>query len=319
MTLRTLVIVAGLATLAGCSTPSEPRQHDDRGYPYDHRVYRETDSYEGYFYVRIIYINGDPWYVDDYRRARPIPRHLHSHFQYSTWVRSLPPRFGREREMRDGYDISRIVYINDVPHYVDDDRRSRPVPDRLRNRFDYRVVVPQQGGDRRGDERRGDDRPQPPQRYDDRDARPVPPAYGREQERQEPPSNGRERERVTPPQSGADTMPRRTEEQERSREERGDRQAPLVGRDGRSAPAGVEQNRGKNQTVTQPAKPAGDDRKSRAGVTKDNEKRTDAAAEKKNGKARERGKDRDEDEQETLDEGENRDGNAKDARRGRGE
>lgn len=154
MTLRTMVLVVGLATLAGaCSTPSEPRQQDDRGYPLDHRVYRDTDSYQGYYYVRVIYINGDPWYVDDYRRVRPIPRHLHSHFQYSTWVRSLPPRFGREHEMRDGYDISRIVYINNVPHYVDDDRRTRAVPDRLHNRFEYRVVVPQQGGDRRGDER----------------------------------------------------------------------------------------------------------------------------------------------------------------------
>lgn len=47
--------------------------------------------------------------------------------------------------MRDGYDVSRIVYINDVPYYVDDDRRTRAVPDRLHNRFEYRVVVPQQG------------------------------------------------------------------------------------------------------------------------------------------------------------------------------
>lgn len=318
MTLRTMVIVAGLATLAGgCSTPSEPRQHDDRGYPYDHRVYRDTDSYQGYYYVRIIYISGTPWYVDDYRRVRPIPRHLHSHFQHSTWVRSLPPRFAREREMRDGYDISRIVYINDVPHYVDDDRRSRPVPDRLRSRFDYRVVVPQQGGDRRGDDRRGDDRSQPPQRYDDRDARPVPPAHGRDQERQEAPAYGRERERVTPPQSRTETTPRRTEEQERSREERG-RQVP-VGRDGRSAPTGVEQDRGKNQTVTQPTKPTGEDRKTRADVTKGDEKRMDAAVDRKNGKAWERGKDRDEGEQETREEGKDRDGTARDAWRGRGE
>lgn len=61
MHLRTMVLVAGLATLAGgCSTPSEPRQQDDRGYPHDHRVYRDTDSYQGYYYVRVIYINGDP-------------------------------------------------------------------------------------------------------------------------------------------------------------------------------------------------------------------------------------------------------------------
>lgn len=169
MTLRAIVMVAGLATLVGgCSTPSEPRHHDDRGYPYDHRVYRDTDSYQGYYYVRIIYISGTPWYVDDYRRVRPIPRHLHSHFQHSTWVRSLPPRFGRDREVRDGYDVSRIVYINNVPHYVDDDRRARAVPDRVRSRFDYQVVVPRQGDGRRDDDRRGDDRQGDGRRGDDR-------------------------------------------------------------------------------------------------------------------------------------------------------
>lgn len=379
MTLRTLVIVAGLATLAGgCTvTPVEPRQHDDRGYPYDHRVYRETDSYQGYFYVRIIYIDGVPWYVDDYRRVRPIPRHLHSHFQHSTWVRSLPPRFSREREMRDGYNLSRIVYINDVPHYVDDDRRARPMPDRVRSRFDYRVVVPQQdtdrrgderqgddrrddrrGDDQRGDDRRGDERSQPPQRYDDREVRPAPPAYGRDQEKQAPPAYGREREappaqgreqerqtkpayereRELSPESRTETMPRRTEAHEPVRKER-DRRAPPVVRDGRSAPAaqveeqppqrgvgrdearptsqdrgrhgddeqrgarsqppaGNEQVRGKIQGVTQPAKPAVDDRKPHTGAAKSDQQRTDAAAEKKNGKTTGRGKDRDEDERE---------------------
>ncbi|MDP1863495.1 MAG: hypothetical protein Q8K52_06265 [Thiobacillus sp.] len=298
MTLRTLVIVAGLATLVGgCSTPSEPRQQDDRGYPHDHRVYRDTDSYEGYYYVRIIYINGDPWYVDDYRRVRPIPRHLHSHFQYSTWVRSLPPRFGREREMRDGYDLSRIVYINDVPHYVDDDRRTRAVPDRLHNRFEYRVVVPQQREGRRGDDRRGDERPRPSQRYDDRETRPVPPASGREQERQESSAHERERERETSLQDKArigDDEPRRGRSQ---------------------TPGGTEQDRGRSQTVSQPAKPAVDDRKTRTGATQGEERRTDTAAEKKNGKT----KGRDRDERKMREEGEDRDGNTEDARKTRRE
>ncbi len=299
MTLRTMVIVAGLAALAGgCSTPSEPRQQDDRGYPYDHRVYRDTDSYQGYYYVRIIYINGDPWYVDDYRRVRPIPRHLHSHFQYSTWVRSLPPRFGREREMRDGYDLSRIVYINDVPLYVDDDRRTRAVPDRLHNRFEYRAVMPQQGDDRRGDERRGDERPQPPQRYDDREARPVPPASGRD-ERSAPAAQGREQ----PPDRGAGRDEGRPTPQDKGRngndEQRGARS---------QSPAGIDQDRGKSHAVSQPA---GDDRISRAGAAKGDEQRTDAAAEKKNENAKGRGKDREEDERE--------DWRDRDARKVRGE
>ncbi len=324
MTLRAMVLVAGLATLAGgCASFYEPRQQDGRGYPHDHRVYRDTDSYQGYYYVRIIYINGDPWYVDDYRRVRPIPRHLHSHFQYSTWVRSLPPRFGSEREMRDGYDISRIVYINNVPHYVDDDRRTRAVPDRLHNRFEYRVVVPQQGDGRRGNERRsddhrgdegrGDERSQSQQRYDGREARPVPPASGREQERQDPSAHGREREREIAP-SNERERERETSQQDKGRigddEQRRRRSQP---------PAGTELDRGRNQAVTQPVKPAVDDRKTREGATKGGEQRTETAAEKKNEKARGRGKDRDEDERETQEEGKDRNGNARDAWKVRGD
>lgn len=312
MKLRNMVIVAGLATLAGgCAV--EPSQQDERGYEHDRRIYRESDSYQGYYYVRIIYINGDPWYVDDYRRVRPIPRNLHSHFQYSTWTRSLPPRFGSDREVRDGYDISRIVYINDVPHYVDDDRRARPVPDRVRSRFEYRVVVPQQGGDRRGDERRGDERPQPvqryddrrgddrqqpPQRYDDREARPVPPASRRD-ERSVPAAQVREQ----PPERGAGRDEGRSMPQDKGRNGNDEQRGALS-----QSPAGIDQDRGKSQAVSQPA---GDDRKSRAGSAKGDEQRTDAAAEKKNERAKGRGKDREEDERE--------DWRDRDARKVRGE
>ena len=225
----------------------------------------------------------------------------------------MPPRFSRDREVRDGYDLSRIVYINDAPHYVDDDRRARPVSDRVRSRFEYRVVVPQQDTDRRGDDRRGDDRPQPPQPNYDRGARPVPPAFGREQQRQEPSAHGREREREIAPSNG------REREREASPQDKG-RIGDDEQRRGRSQPpAGIEQDRGRNQAVTQPAKPAVDDRKTRAGVTKGEERRTDTAAEKKNEKAKGRGKDRDVDERETREEGEDRDGNARDARKGRSE
>lgn len=380
MNFRSMVILAGLATLAGGCTgiPVEPRQHDDRMYRDDPRIYRETDAYEGYFYVRVIYIDGVPWYVDEYRRVRPIPWHLHGHFQDSSWARSLPPRFGRDRAVRDGYDLSRIVYINDVPHYVDDDRRARPVPDRVRSEFEYRVVVPQQDADRRGDERS-----QPPQPPDEREARPMPPTFareregqeppaygreraheampalGREQERQAPAANGREHAREKSPESGAETMPRRMQAQEPMREESGRKAppaagnehgtpaaqvrkeppAPGAGRDeGRQLPrdngrkgddtqrgesglpsAGTGKVRGKAQAVIQPARPAGDDRKTRAGVVKGDEQRADPTAEKKGGEARGRGKDRGEEERNDGDDGKEGDGSAKDTRKYRSE
>lgn len=198
--------------------------------------------------------------------------------------------------MRDGYDVSRIVYINDVPYYVDDDRRTRAVPDRLHNRFEYRVVVPQQGGDRRGDERS-----QPQKRYDDRESQPVPPASGREQERQESSAHGRERERETSLQDKGRI---------------GDDE-PLRGRS--QTPAGTEQYRGRSQTVSQPAKPVVDDRKTRTVATKGEDRRTDTAAEKKNEKTKGRDRDRDRDERKMREEGEDRDGNAEDARKTRRE
>ncbi|MFZ3175385.1 MAG: hypothetical protein WA146_10870, partial [Thiobacillus sp.] len=177
MNIRTIVIVAGLAALAGgCAVA--PRQYEDRGYQQGYPVYRENDSYEGYYYARVVYIDGDPWYVDDYRRARPIPRHLHSHFRNSSWTRSLPPRFSQDSGVRDGYPLSRIVYINDVPHHVDNDRRARPISTKLRSRFSYGTVVP---GNERG---RG---------------------IG---EREEQPAYGRERERREPQIFGPESMPR---------------------------------------------------------------------------------------------------------------
>ncbi len=181
MTIRTMVMVAGLAALAsGCTVTTH--EYEGRRY-HSSYVYHEDDSYEGYYYARIVYINGDPWYVDEYRRARPVPRHVYAHFRNSSWTRSLPPRFGSDDGVRDGYRVSRIVYINDVPHYVDDNRRARPVPSRMRDRFSYVTVV--NGNDR--DRRMGE--------------RPVPPAYGRDQDRPMPPSYGRDRDRPEPPVS----------------------------------------------------------------------------------------------------------------------
>lgn len=259
MNIRTLLIAAGLATLAGGCTYTP--DYDGRGYGPGYPVYRDTDAYGGYFYVQIIYIDGEPWYVDDYRHAHPIPPHLRSHFRNSSWTRSLPPRFGRDDEMRDGYRLSRIVYVNDVPVYVDDDRRARPLPERVRSRFSYQgVVMPRDAGRERGERQ-----PLPQPRYDN-EPRPMPPSYGRERERQEPPaygrereippangrmqqremppSNARERERPAPPAYDPHTAPQQPAMPERMREAPQGRPVPQVRpaqppvRDGRGEPAG---------------------------------------------------------------------------------
>jgi hypothetical protein len=213
MTIRNMVMVAGLAAVAsGCVVA--PGHYEGRRVETSHRVvYHENDSYEGYYYARVVYISGVPWYVDEYRRARPIPRHLHAHFRHSSWARSLPPRFSQDTVVRDGYPLSRIVYVNDTPHHIDDDRRARPLPTRLRSRFSYVTVVHDNDRGRKAGER-----PESPvpmrERERERDERPAyvrererqelpahvrvreePPAYGRGPEREEPPAYERMRER----------------------------------------------------------------------------------------------------------------------------
>ena len=210
MNIRTLLIAAGLATLAGCAVG--PYWDDEGVYGPGYPVYHDTDSYGGYYYVQIIYIDGEPWYVDDYRRAHPIPPQLRSHFRNSSWTRSLPPRFGHDDDVRDGYRLSRIVYVNDVPVYVDDDRRARPLPERVRSQFRYQGVVT----------------PQPPAYGRERE---MPPSNGRMQQREMqgpdgrmqqremPPSNARERERPAPPVNAPQMMPQPPMQQERMREQ----------------------------------------------------------------------------------------------------
>lgn len=147
-------IVFGLAALAGGCTVA-PRHEEvrvyqhDRHVVYDRDVIHETDSYEGYYYVRIVYFDGVPWYVDEDLNARPVPPHLRSQFRHASWVRSAPPRFSRDPRVRDGYLLSRIVYINGAPYHVDEDRRARPIPSRLRSRFAYDSVAFEDDGRRR--------------------------------------------------------------------------------------------------------------------------------------------------------------------------
>ena len=215
MTRRTTVLILGMAALAGGCTVT-PHHHEVRDYPderrviheddaYERHVIYEDDAYEGYYYVRIVYLGGVPWYVDEDLRARPVPPHLRSHFRYGAWSRSAPPSFGRDSGMRDGYRLSRIVYIDGIPHHVDEGRHARPIPTRLRSRFAYESVA------RHDDGRRPGERAAPPFARVGNEARPLPPAYGRERQypplreadnapgRGMPPGHMREEARPLPP------------------------------------------------------------------------------------------------------------------------
>jgi hypothetical protein len=140
MKIRSILLLALLAAfLAGC-TVNRSSRYSDFDQPYDdgYYDYRGTPSYEGYYYVRIIFINTVPYYVDDDRYIRPIPPRLHDHFRrypYNTIGR--PPVFSRDTEMRDGYPVSRIIYLDGVPYHVENDRNAQPLPERLRPHFRY--------------------------------------------------------------------------------------------------------------------------------------------------------------------------------------
>jgi len=139
MNIRNIILLTGLAVfLAGCVTdPRPPRDYDQR-YDVNYYDYRSTPSYEGYYYARIIFINNDPYYVDDDRYIRPIPPRLHDHFRrypYDTLGR--PPVFSRDTEVRDGYPVSRIIYLNGVPYHVGNDRIAQPLPKQLHQHFRY--------------------------------------------------------------------------------------------------------------------------------------------------------------------------------------
>lgn len=177
MTRRTSALILGLAALAGGCTVTTHHEPVRVAYPDDRRVIHEDDAYEGYYYVRIVYLGGVPWYVDDDLRARPIPPHLRGHFRYAAWSRSMPPRFGHDQGMRDGYRLSRIVYIDGVPHHVDEHRHARPLPTRVRSRFAYESVARHDGGRRGSGERAA-----PPFARSGNEARPLPPAVVRERE-----------------------------------------------------------------------------------------------------------------------------------------
>jgi hypothetical protein len=243
MTRHTTAFILGLAALAGGCTVT-PHHHDVRVYPDDRRVVYQDDAYEGYYYVRIVYLGGVPWYVDEDLRARPVPAHLRSHFRYGAWAHSAPPSFGRDTGMRDGYRLSRIVYIEGVPHHVDDGRHARPIPTRLRSRFSYDSVA------RHDDNGRGPGQRSAPPGHMREEARPLPPAAARE--REEPSTFGRgnalgrvtervrEEARPLPPEAGRERQEPRTHEAANEsrrgmREETGHQDPPFA-RNGRGVP-----------------------------------------------------------------------------------
>jgi hypothetical protein len=134
-----MIFMAALAfMMAGCVTSPRAGYVYDQPYDEGYYDYRGTPSYEGYYYVRIIFIRDVPYYVDDDRYIRPIPPHLYDHFRnypYSTLGRT--PVFSRDREVRDGYPVSRIIYLDGIPYNVGNDRKAQPLPERLQQRFRY--------------------------------------------------------------------------------------------------------------------------------------------------------------------------------------
>lgn len=201
MTIRRIAILVAVAvavTLGGCVVG--PRHYSERRVHHYDSDYRTTESYQGYYYVRVIYVEGAPWYVDDDGRARPVPPHLRERFLAAPQVRSAPPGFSRDTTVRYGYPVSRIVYINNEPYHVDDERRVHPLPSHLRSRFPYvPPVAPRPDNDWEEEER-----PMPPFLNGNTGSRAAPPAYGGEQPRPLPPAWGRDKSLPVPPAYGRD-------------------------------------------------------------------------------------------------------------------
>lgn len=199
MSLRKLVLLGGLATiLGGCVVAPAPHsrvQYEDDYYysDDDYYDYYNTPSYQGYYYVRVIFIGNTPYYVGDDRHVRPIPRHLHPHFiKYRKKYKDRhAPYFSRDTEVRDGYHMSRMVYFNDRPYYVEDGRVARPMPNHMQERFRYAPLP-------RFMNNGNNERPMPPQQRHD-EQRYERPSYGGEPERNQRPVYGREPERMSPP------------------------------------------------------------------------------------------------------------------------
>jgi hypothetical protein len=137
MSIRNFMMFAVLSVfLFGCVVA--PRPFPSRGYDDNYYGYQDSPSYQGYFYSQIIFIGTIPYYVGDDRIVRPIPYRYREHFRRYDYDRlRRPPAFSRDTEVRDGYPVSRIVYLNGVPYHVGDNRRAQALPNNLRDRFRY--------------------------------------------------------------------------------------------------------------------------------------------------------------------------------------
>lgn len=151
--MRTISLAIGsIVLMAGCTV--RPYSHVRH---VDHYHDRPVEVRETHYYTRIIYINRVPYYVDEDRRAYPVPSHLRHQYKYSPNVHRAPPAFGRDTGQRDGYQLSRIIYINNIPYHVENDHSARQLPRRLHDRFRY-APVPQAEGRREHPSRIQDNR-----------------------------------------------------------------------------------------------------------------------------------------------------------------
>lgn len=140
MYMRKILLLAMLVPfLAGCVVQVRPAVRHAPQYEEEQHDYRSNPSYMGYYYARIIFIQGLPYYVDDERHVRQIPSKLHSHFVSYPYDRiNSPLAFSQDKEVRDGYRMSRIIYSGGTPFQVNDDRNAYPLPKRLHPRFAYK-------------------------------------------------------------------------------------------------------------------------------------------------------------------------------------
>lgn len=186
MNLRNILLLTVLAVfMSGCVINPRPLPLRDNPYDDGYYDYRGTPSYEGYYYARIIFIRNVPYYVEDDRYIRPIPPRLYDHFRrYPYDSLGHPPMFSRDNEVRDGYRMSHIIYLDGVPYHVENDHSAQPLPEHLHQRFRY---IP----GNQGNAPASGNRPQPFGQHDnDRNIEPL--VHRRDRERIEQPPLDRE-------------------------------------------------------------------------------------------------------------------------------
>ena len=140
MCMRKILLLVMLALfLTGCVVHVRPAVRHSPQYEDEYQDYQGNPSYMGYYYDRIVFIQGIPYHVDEERHIHQIPIKYRSHFVSYPYDRiSSPLAFSKDNEVRDGYRMSRIVYFDGTPFQVNDDRSANPLPRHLHPRFVYR-------------------------------------------------------------------------------------------------------------------------------------------------------------------------------------